>query len=313
MSVKILITGGAGYIGSCLSRSLVSNGYTVTVVDNLFYKQQVMLDLFQNKKFNFLNFDIRNENLLYQCLKNSDIIIPLAALVGAPACKKNPEYASEVNYKQLSFITKNISNNQKLILPTTNSGYGVGSEDKFCDEKSPINPLSHYAITKMEAEKLVIDNGNGISLRLATVFGPSERFRLDLLVNDFVYRAYKDGYLILFEGHFKRNFIHICDVVSAFIHMIDNYEELNNNIFNVGLSEANLSKIELCNQIKKHLKDFYFIESEFKEDPDKRDYIVSNNKIEKSGWYPRFSLDDGISSLINMYKILKVGNFSNND
>ena len=309
--MKILITGGSGYIGSVLSSILLDQKYEVTVIDNLFYGQMPNSNLFLNNNYNMNKIDIRDKSLFLEKITSHDIIIPLAAIVGAPACDNDCNLATEVNLNQIKFIVDNLSSNQKVILPTTNSGYGIGESGKFCDEESPLNPISHYAKTKIEAEKYLIESGNGISLRLATVFGPSQRMRLDLLVNDFVYKALVDGYLVLFEGHFKRNYIHIMDVCLAILHMIENYEKLNNNIYNVGLSEANLSKYELCVEIKKHIQNFLFIESKIREDQDKRDYIVSNRKIERTGWKPKFTLDDGIISLIKLYKSIKLHNLKN--
>ena len=309
--MKILITGGSGYIGSILSSFLLEQKYEVTVLDNLLYSQMPNPNLFLNNKYNMHKVDIRNQSLFLEKIASHDIIIPLAAIVGAPACDKDYDLATEINFNQIKFLVDNLSSNQKVILPTTNSGYGIGESGKFCDEESPLNPISHYAKTKTEAEKYLIEKGNGISLRLATVFGPSHRMRLDLLVNDFVYKALTDGYLVLFESHFKRNYIHIIDVCSAILHMISNYERLNNNIYNVGLSDANLSKYELCVEIKKHIQNFLFIESKIREDQDKRDYIVSNLKIEKTGWKPKYTLDDGIISLIKLYKSIKLHNLKN--
>lgn len=309
--MKILITGGSGYIGSVLSSYLLDKKFEVTVIDNLIYGQMPNSDLFINSNYNMHKIDVRNENLFLKQIQSHDIIIPLAAIVGAPACDRDLDLSTEVNLNQIKFLIKNTNSNQRIILPTTNSGYGIGVSGKFCDENSPLNPISHYAKTKTEAEKYLIDSGNGISLRLATVFGPSQRMRLDLLVNDFVYKALNDGYLVLFESHFKRNYIHIIDVCSAILHMTLNYEKLNNNIFNVGLSDANLSKYELCEKIKKHIENFLFIKSTIREDQDKRDYIVNNEKIEKTGWKPNFSLDDGIISLIKLYKSINLHNLKN--
>jgi len=311
MNEKVLITGGAGYLGSVLSEFLLSKNFNVTVIDSLNFKQIPVLKNFINDNFEMKNFDIRNESLFLKEIESHDVIIPLAAIVGAPACDLSPHLATEVNLNQIKFIVDKTSTDQKIVLPTTNSGYGLGLNDKFCDESSPLNPISHYAITKMQAENYLLNSKNGISLRLATVFGPSQRMRLDLLVNDFVYRALKDRYLILFESHFKRNYIHINDVSEAILHMIMNYDNLNNNVFNVGLSDANLSKFELCSKIKEHINDFLFIESSIREDQDKRNYIVSNEKIENTGWKPKYSLDNGIDSLIKLYNNLSIHNFSN--
>src|SRR3989339_613188 len=309
--LKILVTGGAGYIGSVLVPKLLQNGFEVAVVDNFTYSQNSLADCCYNDNFSVIRGDVRDENLMKSLLESPDIIIPLAALVGAPLCDNDRSGAKTINTGAVKIITDNTSKNQILIIPTTNSGYGIGQKDKFCTEKTPINPISLYGTTKMEAEKIVLERGNSISFRLATVFGMSPRMRLDLMVNDFVYRAVNDGFIVLFEGHFKRNFIHIRDVVKVFIHAIKNFEKMKNEPYNVGLSEANLSKLELCEKIKKYIPDFVYLEAPVGEDKDKRDYIVSNEKIEKTGFKPEFSLDIGIKELIKGYKIIKNNKYGN--
>lgn len=295
--MKILITGGAGYLGSTLAEKLIDK-HRVTVFDNLLYKQLSLLHLFK-KGLNFVKGDVRDSETLIKLVKGHDVIIPLAAIVGMPACKENPQLAIDVNYKQIADIVNNLDNSQRLIIPNTNSQYG--SSDKIITEESPFNPLSLYAQTKCDAEKSVLDNGNGIVLRLATVFGISPRMRQDLLVNDFVYKAIVDGYLILFEAHFKRNYIHILDVARAFEFMIDNYDSCKGEVFNVGLSSANLTKLELAQKIQKHLPNLVIKQEEFKEDFDKRNYLVSNEKIENRGFNPIYDLDYGIQELIHAY------------
>jgi nucleoside-diphosphate-sugar epimerase len=304
---KILITGGAGYIGSILTELLLNKGYYVTVIDNLIYKQTSLITFCHNKNFNFIFGDVRNENLLKELVTSHDVIIPLAAIVGMPACKENPDLTIQINYEQVRNITKWITNNQMILIPNTNSQYGSSTE--IITEDSPFNPLSLYAETKCDAEKSVLDSGNGIALRLATVFGSSYRMRTDLLVNDFVYKSINDGYLVLFESHFIRNYIHIRDIANTFLFMIENYEKCNNNAFNVGLSSANLTKLELCQKIKEYVPDLVIVQNEFKKDFDQRNYMVSNEKLESMGWKPQYTLDDGIQELIKSYKLIK--KFSN--
>ena len=306
---KILITGGAGYLGSVLTEVLLNKGYQVTVLDNLIYKQTSLVPFSHNKNFNFILGDVRDLDLLKSLVEKHDVIIPLAAIVGMPACKANPELTVEVNYKQVENITKWVSKNQIVLIPNTNSQYGSSTE--IITEDSPFNPLSLYAETKCNAEKAVLDSGNGIALRLATVFGTSYRMRTDLLVNDFTYKAINDGYLVLFESHFIRNYIHIRDIANTFVFMIENYNECNNNAFNVGLTEANCTKLELAQTIQKFVPDLVIVQNEFKQDLDQRNYMVSNAKLESKGWAPEFSLEDGIQELIKGYQLVKKYNNKN--
>ena len=306
---KVLITGGAGYLGSVLTEILLSKGYQVTVLDSLIYKQLSLTQFCHNQNFDLVVGDVRNKNLLTSLIKDHDIIIPLAAIVGMPACKKDPDLTVAVNYHQIKDIVQLISQNQKLLVPNTNSQYG--SSENVITEESPFNPLSLYAQTKCVAEQTVLNNGNGISLRLATVFGVSYRQRMDLLVNDFVYRALTDEFLVLFESHFLRNYVHVRDVAKAFIHLIDNYETCNNNAFNVGLTSANMSKLQLAQKVKEYIPNLVIVEEQFKEDFDKRNYIVSNEKIEKTGWSCDYSIDAGIQELLLAYKMIY--NFKNKD
>ena len=299
--MKILITGGAGYLGSTLAGHLL-NFHQVTVFDNLMYKQTSLLHLFKEQNFKFVKGDVRDREKLQALVKEHDVIIPLAAIVGMPACKENPQLAIDVNYQHIVNIVDVLRDNQQLIIPNTNSQYG--SSDQIITEESPFKPLSLYAQTKCDAEDYVLKKGNGIVLRLATVFGVSPRMRQDLLVNDFVYKSVVDGYLVLFEAHFKRNYIHVLDIARTFDFMINNYEKCKGQVFNVGLSTANLSKLELAEKIKEYIPNLVIKQEEFREDFDKRNYIVSNEKIENQGWRPLYDLDYGIKQLIEAYPIV---------
>jgi len=300
---SVLVTGGAGYIGSVLVPILLRGGYRVTVLDSLIYNQNSLLDCCADKNFEFIKGDICDEGLMSSLLPKFDIILPLAAIVGAPACKANPVLSRLINLEAPLKIIKKLSTKQKVIFPTTNSGYGVGEKDKFCTEDSPLRPVSDYGKHKVEVERAFLDKGNAVTFRLATVFGVSPRMRLDLLVNDFTYRAFRDRFIVLFEENFRRNFIHIRDVAKAFVFGMENYDKMKGEPFNVGLSDANLTKRQLCEKIKKFIPDFYIHAAEIGEDQDKRDYLVSNEKIESLGWKPDFSLDDGIEELLKAYRI----------
>jgi len=299
---KVLITGGAGYIGSVLTELLLNKNYQVDVLDNFCLRQLSLLHLCNNNNLNIIQGDVTDQKMITDIIKLYDIIIPLAAIVGAPACDANKELATKVNFEQIKTIVDNMLPSQKLIMPNTNSQYS--SSEKVITEDSPFNPLSHYAKTKCDAENYIINSGNGICLRLATVFGSSARMRTDLLVNDFVYKSIVDGYLVLFEGSFKRNYIHVKDIAETFLFCIENYEKMNNDVFNVGLSEANLSKLELALAIKKHIPSLVIKEDNFKNDFDKRNYIVSNEKLESYGWKPKYNIDYGINELIKAYKMI---------
>jgi len=299
---KVLVTGGAGYLGSTLTEQLLTNGYKVTVLDNLMYDQLSLLHLFKRDGFEFILGDVRDKKQLKKLVSEHDVIIPLAAIVGMPASKANPELTVAVNFHQVETILEVLTNTQKLILPNTNSQYG--SSESIITEETPFNPLSLYATTKCDAENAMLSNGNGVSLRLATVFGVSPRMRTDLLVNDFVYKSLVDGYLVLFEANFKRNYIHVQDIARTFQFIIENYEVCKGQAFNVGLSTANLSKLELAEKIKLHIPGLVIKLDDFKEDFDKRNYIVSNEKLESKGWSPMFDLDYGIKQLISAYKFI---------
>ena len=307
---NILVTGGAGYIGSVLVPILLSAGHTVTVVDTCMYGPS-LLDAMHYPELTVVRGDARDEKLMTRLIKGTDYIIPLAAIVGATVCDRNPDRAMSVNVDAVKLVLKLRKARQRIIFPNTNSGYGIGRTGKACDEKTLMKPLSLYGRTKVEAEKAVLKAGNAVVFRLATVFGISPRMRLDLLVNDFTYRAVTDGALVLFEPHFKRNYIHVRDVARAFMHTMDNFEMMKGEAYNVGLSDANLSKAELCAEIKKQVPRFTFVESAIGEDPDKRDYIVSNAKIEKTGFMPSVSLSVGIAELIKGFQIISKNQFSN--
>lgn len=299
---KILITGGAGYIGSTLTDLLLSNNYNITVLDNLMYDQISLLHVCNNKNFKLIHDDVMKYVVDKDFISQFDIIIPLAAIVGASACDKHKNLATDLNYLQIKHIVDNLNNNQKLIMPNTNSQYG--HSDDIITEESPLKPLTHYARTKCDAEKYILEHKNGICLRLATVFGSSSRMRTDLLVNDFVYKSIVDGYLVLFESHFKRNYIHVRDIANTFLFAIKNYDKMNGDVFNVGLSTANLCKMELALKIKYYIPNLVIKTDEFREDIDKRNYIVSNQKLENLGWKAEHNLDDGIQELIYGYKMI---------
>jgi len=275
------------------------------------YGQSSLLECCGNENFFIHRGDARDEDIVKPLLKKVDYIIPLAALVGAPLCGQDKTGAITTNRDAVNLLSRFSSKQQRIIVPTTNSGYGIGQKGVFCTEETPINPITLYGKTKMEAEKIVLDRGNSISFRLATVFGMSPRMRIDLLVNDFTYRAVKDRFIVIFEGHFKRNYIHIRDVANAFVHAIENFDRMKNNVYNVGLSDANLSKLELCEKIKDQVPDFVYIEASVGEDPDKRDYIVSNEKIEKTGYKPVYSIEMGIKELIKGYRIISNSKYGN--
>ena len=299
---KILITGGAGYVGSMLATKLIEKGYKVTVIDNLRFSKNSLDHLFIYRNFKFIYGDVRNKNLIKKNIKKHNIIIPLAALVGAPLCEKYKKEAKEINFESIKYMLKIVNKKQKIIFPTTNSGYGIGQKEKYCDENSPLNPISFYGKTKAETEKIVLEFENSICFRLATIFGYSYRMRTDLLVNNFVYKALKFKKLKLYEPHFRRNYIHIIDVVRAFIFAIKNFNKLKSNTYNLGLSSANLTKLMLAKKIKKQFKEVKISIIRNRKDPDQRDYFVSNKKIEKKGFKPIISLEEGIAELLNVLR-----------
>ena len=308
---RILITGGAGYLGSMLATKLVSMNYYVTVVDMLKYDKNSLSHLFGSKNFKFILGDVRKISCIKKMIRKQDFIFPLAALVGAPLCEKFKKNTIETNVNSIKNLIKYLKFGQKIIYPTTNSGYGIGEKNKYCDENSPLKPISLYGQTKAEAERIVISYKNSVCFRLATVFGYSYRMRTDLLVNNFVEKAVKKNKLDLFEPYFRRNYIHISDVVSAFIYAIKNFNKLKGQTYNLGLSSANLTKLALAKRLKKKIKNLKIRIIKNKFDPDKRDYYVSNKKIEKAGFKPSISLEEGIEELIDLFTYTDV-KFRNN-
>lgn len=308
---KILITGGAGYLGSILGGRLLDNGFEVTVIDNLLYKQRPLFHLCANPNFNFVFGDVRDKSVMRKLIKEADVIIPLAAIVGAPACDLEPNLATSVNFDAIKLLNSLRSKNQLIVYPTTNSGYGIQTGDVFCTEETPLTPISLYGKTKSEAEKLLLMSKNTITLRLATVFGASPRMRIDLLVNHFVLTALKDSYLVIFEKDFKRNFVHIQDAADCFLFCINNSKKMVGKPYNVGLDSANLSKEQLALKIKEYIPSFYIHFSDVGTDPDKRNYIVSNERLRKTGFEARHTLDEGIKELIKCYEMLRREDFKN--
>ena len=308
---NILVTGGAGYLGSTMVPDLLAAGHSVTVLDNFMFKQASLNHGCHHPNFKVVKGDIRQKDTMLKLMKNADAIIPLAALVGAPLCSLDPIGATTINHDAIELMLKLLSNDQIVLMPTTNSAYGTGDKDNYCNEDSPLRPISQYAIEKVEIEKELMQHQNAISFRLATVFGMSPRMRIDLLVNDFTYRAVNDGFVVLFESHFKRNYIHVRDVSRVFQHALNNHNEMKGEIYNVGLSDANVSKKELCEHIQKQLPEFIFVDEQIRKDPDQRNYNVSNEKIESTGFDTEFSLDRGIGELIKGYGMIKNTKYGN--
>jgi len=309
--LNILVTGGAGYIGSVLVPKLLQAGHGVTVLDNFMFGQATLAECCAYEEFEVVRGDSRDEALVKKLLAKADAAIPLAALVGAPLCKNDSIGTKTINQDAVEMLCRLASPAQRILMPVTNSGYGIGEKDKHCTEDSPLRPLSLYGVTKVAAEKAVLERENSATFRLATVFGMSARMRMDLLVNDFVYRAVMDRAVVIFEGHFKRNYIHIQDVARVLLFALDNFEKMRGKPYNVGLDDANLSKIELCRVIQKHLPQFVFTEAPIGEDPDKRDYIVSNARLAATGFRTEWSLDRGIKELIKGYTILRNSRYAN--
>jgi len=311
MKYNILVTGGAGYLGSIMVPDLLDMGHSVTVIDNFMFKQTSLNHCCYHPNFKVIKGDIRQKDTMATLMKKADVVIPLAALVGAPLCSLDPIGATTTNHDAIELMLKLLSKDQIVLMPTTNSAYGTGDKDNYCNEESPLRPISQYAIEKVEIEKELMQHPNAISFRLATVFGMSPRMRIDLLVNDFTYRAVNDRFVVLFESHFKRNYIHVRDVSRVFQHALNNHGEMKGEIYNVGLSDANVSKKELCEYIQKQLPDFIFIDEQIGKDPDQRNYIVSNEKIESTGFSTEFSLDRGIQELIKGYTMIKNSRYGN--
>lgn len=311
MSYNILVTGGAGYLGSTMVPDLLAAGHKVTVLDNFLFKQASLNHVCYHPNFSVLKGDIRSAETMAPLLKKSDVIIPLAALVGAPMCNIDPVGAATINHDAISTMLKLLSPAQRILMPTTNSAYGSGDEGNFCSETSPLKPISKYAIDKVAVEKELMQHPNAISFRLATVFGMSPRMRIDLLVNDFTYRAVYDRAVVLFESHFKRNYIHVRDVSRVFQHGLNNFDALKGEIYNVGLSDANVSKRELCEHIAEQVEGFTFIDAKNGRDPDQRNYIVSNKKIEATGYKPQFTLEIGIAELIKGFTMIRNSIYGN--
>ena len=309
--MNILVTGGAGYIGSVLVPNLLSQGHAVTVIDNFMYKQTSLASSIRDVKLSLVFGDVRDESLMEEHLSKADVIIPLAAVVGAPACDNDPIAAQSINKNSILWLLKHLSSQQRILMPTTNSAYGSGDKNNYCDENSPLNPLSLYARDKVTVENALLEFPNATSFRLATVFGISPRMRLDLLVNNFVYRAISDGFVILFEGHFKRNYIHVQDVIQAFNLALNDEKNFKGEIFNVGLSEANISKVDLCREIQSIIPSFTYLEAALGKDPDQRNYVVSNQKIENLGFKPTVSLRSGLEELVKGLKMFNHKPFSN--
>ena len=309
--MKILVTGGAGYLGSILVPELLNAGHELIVLDNFMYRQSSLNHICCHPNFSVAHGDIRVKSTMNEMLKRVDAVIPLAALVGAPLCNKDPVGATSTNRDAILMMLNQLSKNQIVLMPTTNSAYGSGDKDNFCTESSPLRPISQYAIEKVEIEKILLQNPNAISFRLATVFGMAPRMRIDLLVNDFVYRAVHDRCVVLFESSFKRNYIHVRDVAQVFIHGLEKFDSMKGEVYNVGLSDANVSKKELCEAIQKQLPEFVFVEAQVGKDPDQRNYIVSNDKIESTGYRPKFSLQAGIAELIKGYMMIRNTRYGN--
>jgi len=309
--MRLLVTGGAGYLGSIMVPMLLAEGHEVTVIDSFMYNQNSLLDVCHHPSLTVVRGDARDKKLVSQHIKGADAIFPLACLTGAPLCDKDPLEAQSVNLDAVKLLLELRNKQQRVIFPTTNSGYGIGQDGIHCTEATPLRPISTYGRLKVDAEQAVLGAGNSLTFRLATAFGISPRMRLDLLVNDFVYRAVTDGFLVVFQGHFKRNYIHVRDIARVFLHALKNFEQMQGQPYNVGLSDANLSKLELCEAIRRQVPSFYFTEAEIGQDPDQRNYIVSNEKIERTGFKPSVSLDAGIAELIKGYQVVRRRGYAN--
>jgi nucleoside-diphosphate-sugar epimerase len=307
VSVRVLITGGAGYIGSVLSETLLNAGYRVLVLDNLSLGQPGPLHLCGNPRFEFVYGDVRDKHTLAAALADADVIVPAAGVIGAPACDRDPQLAQALNYEAIRSLMQLRSDQQLVIYPTTNSGYGISTADRPCTEEMELNPTSLYGRSKVQAENEIMSQANTIAFRLATAFGVSPRMRIDLLVNDFVYRAATDGYIVLFEEAFRRNFVHVRDIADAFAHGIAHADSMAGQVYNLGLDSAGLSKLQLAHRVKTFVPSLRILTSPTASDPDKRDYVVSSERLRKAGFEPRRSLDDGIAELLRAYRMLPAG------
>lgn len=308
---RVLITGGAGYLGSVMTGHFLKKGFAVTVLDDFRYCRTSLLHLCSHPALKVVRGDVRERALVKPLVAEADILIPLAAVVGAPACDLHPRESRTINVGAVKLINDLRGRDQRVLFPVTNSGYGVGEEGVFCTEESPLRPVSRYGKQKVEAEKILMARGNAVAFRLATAFGVSPRMRLDLLVNDFTYRALRDRCIVLFEEHFKRNYIHVRDIAAVFHFGAVNFSRLKNQVYNVGLSSANLSKRELCGLIEREVPGLTIISSPIGRDPDQRNYIVSNQKIERAGFRPRWTLPAGIRELLKAYTFLKDSRYDN--
>jgi len=311
MTYNILVTGGAGYLGSTMVPDLLAARHRVTVVDSFMFKQASLNHVCHHPGFHIVKGDIRVESTMAPLFAKADVVIPLAALVGAPLCTQDPVGATTTNHDAISLMLRLLSREQRVLMPTTNSAYGTGDENNFCTEESPLRPISLYAKEKVAVEQELMQRGNAVSFRLATVFGMSPRMRIDLLVNDFTYRAVHDRFVVLFESSFKRNYIHVRDVSRVFQHGLAHFDEMKGQIYNVGLSDANVSKKELCEHIQMQLPQFVFIDAPVGKDPDQRNYIVSNAKLEATGFATSMSLEAGITELIKGFTMIKNNLYGN--
>lgn len=300
----ILVTGGAGYIGSVLVGRLLEEGHAVIVIDSFRFDQSSLLQYCSHPDFEVVKADVRDADVMLPFVKKADVIIPLAGLVGAPICARDPVGAKTINFEAVKLIIDHRSRDQWVVFPSTNSGYGIGEEGIYCTEETPLRPISLYGQLKVEMERMILEQENVVTFRFATVFGVSPRMRIGLIVNDFTYRAVKDRFIVLYEPHFKRNYLHVRDAAEAFLHALNNFAAMKNRPYNVGLSDANLSKLELCLEIKKVVKDFHIAISEYSKDPDQRHYIVDNQRIESTGFKPKVGLQTGIKEMVKAYEMI---------
>jgi len=308
MKQRVLVTGGAGYVGSRFIPLLLNKGYTVRVLDNLLYEQPSLLNFFINPDFEFINGDVTVEKTVKQAMKNVDIVVHLAAIVGAPACQINPKRAREINVDATRLINIH-RENRPLIYPSSGSIYG--KLENICTEDSDVNPLSLYGETKYESEQIIQNSKNYVIYRPATAFGLSQRMRLDLMPNDFTFQAVKNNNLVVYEGYAKRTFIHVLDFARSLLYAIEHFDDMKNEIYNLGSEGLNCTKKQIAEMIQKHHK-YYLHFAEFGTDPDKRDYEVSYEKLRKKGFTTAITLDQGIRELIHGYKMIHLRNpFSN--